>query len=248
VNKKTFICTLIVSLLAFAQIAMADYSIQATGGGSLNVGPWGYSDGGEFTFTTGGLDTSLYAGTTINQVSTTSYGNTFQTFCVENQVVYSPGTTYSAVLSQYSPKDSNHALTLGAAWLYWQFATGVLQSYDYTNTSTGRNNTAGLLQQEIWYLMGQTQAGFNPNNDVFNTLATNAIGASNLLNASNGAFGVYVLNLYTDSTHQTEVQDQLVLAGPNDEGLPAPTPIPAAAWLLGSGLMGLLGLRRKQKV
>lgn len=27
-----------------------------------------------------------------------------------------------------------------------------------------------------------------------------------------------------------------------------PTPIPAAAWLLGSGLMGLLGLRKKEKV
>jgi hypothetical protein len=27
-----------------------------------------------------------------------------------------------------------------------------------------------------------------------------------------------------------------------------PTPIPAAAWLLGSGLMGLFGIRRKEKV
>jgi hypothetical protein len=27
-----------------------------------------------------------------------------------------------------------------------------------------------------------------------------------------------------------------------------PTPIPAAAWLFGSGLMGLSGLRRKEKV
>jgi hypothetical protein len=25
-----------------------------------------------------------------------------------------------------------------------------------------------------------------------------------------------------------------------------PTPIPAAAWLLGSGLLGLVGMRRKQ--
>jgi hypothetical protein len=29
---------------------------------------------------------------------------------------------------------------------------------------------------------------------------------------------------------------------------PTPTPIPAAAWLLGSGLMSLVGLRRKRRI
>lgn len=33
----------------------------------------------------------------------------------------------------------------------------------------------------------------------------------------------------------------------SDVGAPAPVPVPAAVWLLGSGLVGLLGIRRKMK-
>ncbi len=40
---------------------------------------------------------------------------------------------------------------------------------------------------------------------------------------------------YIDSITGTLVQDT------------TPTPIPAAAWLFGSGLLGLVGLRRRQK-
>lgn len=250
-NKKTFICTLIVSLFAFAQLAMADYTVMATGGGSVGAGPWSYGNGslygGEFTFTTGGLDTTAYVNTTTNQGGTT---NTFQTFCLETQVEYSTNTPYSAVLSNYSPMDGK-ALTQGAAWLYWQFATGQLQGYDYSN-ATSRTNSAGLLQEAIWSLMNQSQPftnqPVNSSTNSFYSLASTTLGA-NLLNANNGQYNVYVLNLYTDPSHTTEAQDQLVLAGPLDEPNvpPSPTPIPAAAWLLGSGLMGLLGLKRRKE-
>jgi len=57
--------------------------------------------------------------------------------------------------------------------------------------------------------------------------------ASGSLDGFDGVFGV------------TEYYATGATAGTLD---PAPTPIPAAAWLLGSGLMGLLGLRKKEKV
>lgn len=229
-NKKIFLCTLIVSLFAFEQLAMADYAVMATGGGPLGVGPWGYGDGGEFTFTTGGLDTSAYAGTTKNQAGTT---NTFQTFCIEQNVTYNPGQTYYGVLDN-NDISNDKPLNYGAAWLYSQFAEGVLTGYDYTNT-TSRNASAGIVQQEIWYLMGQS-ATYDVN---LNNLVTNAVNAAghSVYDASNGAYGVQVLNLYTDPSNTNRAQDQLYLT---------PTPIPAAAWLLGSGLMGLVGLKRRK--
>ena len=42
------------------------------------------------------------------------------------------------------------------------------------------------------------------------------------------------MNLSTDSSFDNQVQDQY-----------RAVPIPAAAWLLGSGLLGLVGIRRK---
>ncbi len=44
------------------------------------------------------------------------------------------------------------------------------------------------------------------------------------------------------------IQSNQVLSGDIVNVPNSPTPIPAAAWLLGSGLMGLFGLRRKEKI
>ena len=56
---------------------------------------------------------------------------------------------------------------------------------------------------------------------------------------ANGAFGVRALNLYEDGHAGDPLylrQDMLVVV-----------PIPAAAWLLGSGLLGLVVIRRRIK-
>ena len=50
--------------------------------------------------------------------------------------------------------------------------------------------------------------------------------------------GVKLLDLTTNTDGTTTV---------NYVAPTAATPIPAAAWLLGSGLMGLFGMRRKMK-
>ena len=58
------------------------------------------------------------------------------------------------------------------------------------------------------------------------------------------------LNLYTNYNPGTDLGPYLVLAGDGTKFgggtiLNAPVPIPGAVWLLGSGLIGLAGLRKR---
>jgi len=58
------------------------------------------------------------------------------------------------------------------------------------------------------------------------------------------------LNLKTDFNSQhgsigAECNPKPHHRGPRHHDQPQPTPIPAAAWLLGTGLVGLFGIRRK---
>jgi hypothetical protein len=71
-----------------------------------------------------------------------------------------------------------------------------------------------------------------------------AFGATPLLNTNpanpNDAGTVAAVNLNNDGTTSAQSLDASASA--------TPTPIPAAAWLLGSGLMGLFGMRKKTQV
>src|SRR5450432_1324305 len=79
---------------------------------------YSYSDGGEFTAHTSSPDfLGAYAPSTI-------VNGGFQTFCVEASVSFQPGTTYSYTLSNLDSQ--GRALTKGTAFLYYEFATGVL--------------------------------------------------------------------------------------------------------------------------
>ena len=205
-----------------------------------------YSPGGEFTVipVTGGLQSVLpyYAPVAKNIDGMT---NTFETFCVETRVDFYPanwgGPTYSANISDYAiggniRTGSNNPLTLGAAWLYYEFATGKLQGYDYTGS--GRHNDASALQEAIWIFMRQDHinSSFDPPNynNIFLTEAATAVGSANVFNPSNGRYGVHVLNLY--DANGSPAQNQLVL-----------TPEPTSIILLGMGLIGLVVVRRKMQ-
>jgi hypothetical protein len=146
-------------------------------------------------------------------------GPNFQTFCVETtEFVNIPSGNYEVVFNNgavYGNGGGNGSydpLSVGTAWLYYQFQLGTLSGYDYT--ASGRATSAGALQQAIWFLEGETGG---VNND-FVTLASNHFGSFTDANADNFQNGqrtipVMVLNLWdvgyvNVAGHQH--QDQLV--------------------------------------
>jgi hypothetical protein len=211
---------------------------------TLDVNSYSYLPGGEFTLTpvTGGLQSVLsnYASTTKD----IGGGTNFETFCIETQVEFTPaswgGPTYNAGISNNAIGAGGNPLTLGAAWLYYEFATGQLNDYNYNYTGSTRQTSAGELQEAIWFFMGQNlnvqgdSIGVGPfKNDVISHFGS----LSAAFAPSNGSYGVYVLNLY--NANGSPAQNQLVL-----EKVPEPTTM----LLLGLGLIGLAGIRRKLKI
>jgi hypothetical protein len=168
---------------------------------------YSYGDGGEFTAVTTGQS---FLGN--GYASSTLVNGGFQTFCVQTLVDFVPGTTYNYSTGNATAANAIQGgitLTEGAAYLYYEFATGNLSGYTYTPGS-GRVTTAGELQAAIWYFMGEGLASGFTTSDQFITLAD-----SNLANpfaANNSLYGVEVLQLTTPGSNPSVAdQNQLVL-------------------------------------
>lgn len=184
---------------------------------------YSYSDGGEFTAQTAPQDfLGAYA-------SSTMVNGGFQTFCVEASVTFQPGVTYSYTLSDMDSQ--GRALTKGAAFLYYEFATGILTGYDYNNAAN-RQIDAGQLQSAIWNLQGnQSGGGSFPNGgagNAFYDLAVANLGAANVM-AADGSSVVQILQLVDDAGNAH--QNQLVLMHVPDAG--------SSSALMAMGLAGL---------
>jgi hypothetical protein len=217
--KKTLLLGLLVGTVA-TMAALADQiKIEP------NFGPYQTGHGGEFTALPIGFNVGGYVpGKTGDLVEK----GTFQTFCLELHETISAGT-FNVTHSQVT--DAGGAtLNKGTAWLYDQFKIGKLQSYNY---GAGRLTTAGALQNEIWYLMGEIatpDATFDP---IVNAAALG--GGWNVLDPSAGWLNVGVLNLWSigQTGAKAARQDVLVQYPDNipDGGL--------TLALLGMGLTGL---------
>jgi hypothetical protein len=218
---------------------------------TLTQGPYSYSDGGEFTATlSGGNPLNINLSAYSSSLGTGS-GNSFQTFCLESGVYFYPNTLYYySIGSRTMPLSgvgtgSNIPLSTGAAWLYYEFGTGVLANYNYSATGTpSRNSDAGILQAAIWAFQGQSVSGF-PNGitgNVYYQEALTALGSSATSDYNGTA--VAVLQLWANQAETTAAQNQLVLTGT----WPTPHPTPdggTTVILLGGALAGLGALRRK---
>jgi len=235
--KRKSIFTFFVVAALFAVLAQSALAYQVTTTGGTGYGIFQTGNGGEFTLQ---VDSDLipvlnnYSALTSNQGNTR---NTFQSFCLELNEDIKPYTTYNVAISNaakaggYGAVNGADPISMGTAWLYSQFAKGTLSGYDFAGLEPDREASASILQYAIWWL--EDEKAYDAGN-IFIQAAIAMFGDAAAAKAdSNGAFNVMVLNL-TDITNGALRQDQLVVV-----------PIPAAVWLFGTGLIGLVGVRRR---
>jgi hypothetical protein len=224
-----------VFLAAFASTALG-YS--KTGSMTLDQNSYSSGVGGEFTAISTTLNPTQLGYSTEAQVKIGSQTG-FGTFCLEYQEKFTPGTTYSYSISNTIINNPKEVLTIGVAWLYEEFATGVLNGYNYTNTAD-RLEDAGELQDTIWWLEGQDYSnGKSPEpTNIFTTDVLNKFGTVLKAEADNdGVYDVAILNMGAPPGYDN--QAQLILN---------PTPVPeggTSIMLLGMALGGLAVVRRK---
>jgi len=143
-QKHTIMKKLLI-LAALAGLLGAQQCLALTVAVTRNAGLWNDS-GGEFTITDPPEPSFDQIFNAYAPVATFNGG--FQTFCISTAI---------SVLS--NPQDATldpAGVSLGAAYLYRQFATGQLADYDYSTTDGGRPASALALQNAIWELQGFT--------------------------------------------------------------------------------------------
>ena len=207
-------------------VLMASASLAEANSIVLSQNSYSYNVSGEFSLATTDDFVANYAANAI-------VGGEFETFCVETTVDCNPGQTYSYTLSD---QDSlGRALSEGAAFLYYEFATGQLTGYDYLNP-TARLADAGELQTAIWAFQdNQSYPGYpSLAVDPFYNLAISTLGAVDANSADNGQYGVEVLQLWDGST---AAQNQLVFLGLPDSA--------STSGMLASACAGMVFLARR---
>jgi hypothetical protein len=222
--------------LAGLVVASVGFLVSNASGTSLilDVSPYQSGVGGEFNAYSATLN-PISMGYSPLAIANVGHGVGFQTFCLEYNEEFVPGGTYNYTIGQAAIHggiaNGSDPISLGTAWLYLNFAEGILTGYDFTNAAN-RTTDAGQLQDTIWWLEGERPdpgAG-----DFFRNLVTTQFGGTaNAMADNNGFYGVAVLNLYYLNGDLS--QDQLVLVP--DSG--------TTAALFGFGLLGLVLVNRK---
>ncbi|MCL2623674.1 MAG: PEP-CTERM sorting domain-containing protein [Planctomycetaceae bacterium] len=193
----------------------------------------------------GFADTSAYA------PGVTGGSNYFRTFCVQPNVgVY---TNMEATLNYVNGKSSTtsgHFLTLGAAYLYSQFATGTLQGYNYAETSARSTSSSNLLTA-IRALMSITIVSNWSANPFLNQLLLSNSDRDYWTSAYDpnqyydiiGNYSVFVMNNNEIGTNR-DGQDFLYVVATNPS---SDIPEPATLFLWGLGGLGVIGAARRRK-
>jgi hypothetical protein len=168
----------------------------------------------------------------------------FQSFCIELDEFIS-GTRWAelntgAIHGGVGGPDPD-PLSIGAAWLYKQFAEGNLLGYDYT-PGAGRAASAAALQDTLWWL--EDEIGGAPPVNPFTAQLVAKFGSAAAAKAdydpTTAGFNVRVINMWGDTGGAVDYtkpkQDMLVYLP--DGGM--------TLVLLGAGLLGVAAIRRKE--
>lgn len=220
-------------LLGTMALAPSVLGLQVT----VYQGPFQVNPGGEFVAKpSDGLTVPAgYAATTKDQ-GTAAQNPSFQTFCLERSEVLVFGTTYDVTLSNSAKLGGGGAvggkdpISVGTAYLYDQFARGVLSGYDFADSTPGvsRKADAEILQQTIWYLEEEIGIGGVSDTKFLDLVAGTT---DNKSDAAPGAYGVAVMTLKDGALNR---QDLLIRVP--DGGL--------TIMLLGMSLLLIPGTRR----
>ena len=170
-------------------------------------GPYEANPGGEFTLMPGGgLEVylnnydPLAKGESIAFSDGTTTTATFQTFCVEatggeyillNHQFIAALNTNAVAGGTGNPLGPGDPISVGTAYLYYQFAKGNLSGYNYTGGTSARLADAAELQQAIWYLEGEIP---DPGSNSFMTLV-NGLFADPFADNNLNQYPVMALNL-----------------------------------------------------
>lgn len=245
---------------SLAAIALVTVGSSAFGANTLTLNTNSFSDiyqGGEFTANNSGLSLSNYGASALLNLNN-GEGIGFETFCVDIAEEFNPAGTYDYTLGAdiINPDLTDSPLTIGAAWLYAEFATGTLNDYDYALSGTGgttfssRQAAAGALQSAIWFLQSEGTIDNSPSgsydaSNPFEVAVASQFSGGTIANpdlggevAANGAYGVDVLVL--TNANGGLAQPQLYLDAPANLPDHGTTLV-----LLGIALIGLVAFQRR---